>query len=144
VEGEHPEKVDFNSPDKEELVKKFEDFYLSLAKYFIDKFKSDQPVLWDIAKSSAIKYGKKQGDASADLYVIDTDIKLTPGSSGIGDLTDAFETIQLIESKCGNKFDSVRKELSDFINYLEGAGDSRVSENYLKHVIKYIKAFLKN
>ncbi len=145
VEGEHPEKLDFNSPDKEELIKKFEDFYVSLARYFIDKFKSDDLVLWDIAKSSAIKYGKKEGDVSPNLYVVDTDPKLTSGGSGIGDLTDMFSTIQMIESKGGRKFNLVRQELSDFLSQLdkeEVKPADRVSENYMKSVVGYIRAFL--
>ncbi len=147
VEGQRPEEVDFNFPDKEELIKKFEDFYVSLTRYFIDKFKSDDLVFWDIAKSSAIKYGKKEGDTLPNLYVIDTDPKLISGSSGIGDLTDMFPTIQMIEAKGGRRFSLVRKELSDFLSQLDSEEikpADKVSENYMKSVAGCIKAFLED
>ncbi|MFH1233737.1 MAG: hypothetical protein V1649_03775 [Patescibacteria group bacterium] len=131
VQGQKVEEIDFDPLENGKLAEEFENFYLSLVKYFVDKFNSNELVLWDIAKSSALKYGKKPGDNEDNIYLVDTDVKSEPGEYGIGDLYDIFPTVRELESKCGRRFDKVRKELKGFI-------DSFSKSNMKTGALKYI------
>ena len=115
VDGKDIEKINFDVPNREDLMKETETFFLSLVKYFLDKFSSDGLVFWDIADKSAYKYGKKEGDTSDHFYLVDTDIKCGNGENGIMSLSNILPTIKEMESKCGKKFNSVRDALRKFI-----------------------------
>ncbi|NQV88363.1 MAG: hypothetical protein HQ402_02315 [Parcubacteria group bacterium] len=115
INGMRIEEVNFESESKIELIKIFEDLFLSLTIYFIDKFKSGDLVLWDIAKSSAYVYGKKEGDTMSQLYLVDTDTKIQSGKYSMGDYTDILTTIKELEIKAGIKFSIVRERLGNFI-----------------------------
>jgi hypothetical protein len=115
VKGVHFEELDIESVEGEVNGKEFEKLCLSLVSYFSDKFFSNDPVLWDIAKTSAFVYGKKEGDLDDHIYLIDTDVKCVAGEHGLMDLEDVFYMVELLENKFGKKFESVRGELGRFL-----------------------------
>lgn len=119
ITGQDIEKIDFNSPDREKRIEETGRLFLSLVKYFVDKFNSNELVFWDIPHHSAFKFGKKGSDVSDRIYLVDTDLKLTKGKHGINDLTRILETIEKVELKCGKKFDDIRIELKNFIESIQ-------------------------
>jgi hypothetical protein len=64
-------------------------------------------------------YGRKSGDVLQDIYLVDTDLKLTSGKYGMLSFTCIFPSIKKIEIKTGIKMTSVREKLREFIGNIQ-------------------------
>ncbi len=75
IEGESLDKIE-RTP---ELIKKIEDLYTSISKYYFDKFNTKEAHLADINATSQYVYGKKKGDVEPKIYLVDTDLYINKG-----------------------------------------------------------------
>lgn len=142
ITGQDLEDIELNSLERERIIKKFEEFFLSLTQYFINKFNSDELVLWDIPHHSAYRYGTRIGDTSPEIYLVDTDIKITSGKYGITDFFRIIPTIRKFESKSGFKLETVRDRLETFIENLDKTSTAKDEKGKDYYWVKDIRDFL--
>lgn len=104
----------FEAPRRE-----LEKFFLSMIKYFKDKYEKREPFLWDL-KDEQFLYGRKKGDSQNHIYLVDTDPqfceyseKLEFGSTKFLDSLDNLDKmIKDAEVKYGGeKFEMVREKV---------------------------------
>jgi hypothetical protein len=135
IEGKHLGEVE----KSEEVSKKIEKLYTSVAKYFLDKSKEGGLYLWDICGQSQYVYGKKSGDNEDKIYLIDTDIWLNNSRTGMY-LVVYWLTRHMSaqEKNSDTKFNDARNYIKQFI---EQPLPENISETDMKN-IDGIKDFL--
>lgn len=62
-----------------EFLKKLEDLYVSISKYYLDKLNSGEAHLADLNSTSQYIYGTKKGNENPEIYLVDTDLYLNKG-----------------------------------------------------------------
>ncbi|MFH1626566.1 MAG: hypothetical protein ABH971_00445 [bacterium] len=138
IKGEHLGEV----KNSEEISKKIEKLYTSVAKYFLDKsLKEGELYLWDICGQSQYVYGKKLDDKEDKIYLIDTDIWLNNSKVGMY-LVVYWLTrhISAQENKIGIQFNEARNNIKQFIDQ---PLPKNISETDMENV-NGIKSFLNN
>jgi hypothetical protein len=115
--------------------------YASVAKYFLDKLKSGDMYLWDINSSSQYVFGKPrgaEGEKVNHFYLIDTDIWLAHGRSGLC-LSIYWLTrhMSAVEQKFKTEFAETRHLIREFVESLPGDLSGEEAKN-----IEAVKDFL--
>ncbi len=64
-----------------EFLKKLEDLYVSISKYYLDKLNSGEAHLADLNGASQYIYGTKKGNENPEIYLVDTDLYLNKGDA---------------------------------------------------------------
>ena len=67
----------------DEVVTQVQDLYASIARYFLNKSKEEGSYLVDINGPSQYVYGKKPGEQTNKIYLIDTDFYILNSDAGI-------------------------------------------------------------
>lgn len=113
IEGQSLEKVE----KSEEFINKVEKLYSSVVKYFLDKFKSGGLYVWDINGESQYIYGKKIGDKEEQIYLIDTDIRLSKNKNDMYlSVYWLARHMTSLEHRLGVQFQEARNSINEFIN----------------------------
>jgi len=66
-----------------EFLEKLESLYVSISKYYLDKLNTRQAHLADLNDISQYIYGKKEGDKSKEIYLVDTDLYINKGDASL-------------------------------------------------------------
>ncbi len=104
------------SETTEELAGLTQNLYASVAKYFLYKFKEDEPYLWDINNPRQYVYGKKDGERGNKIYLVDTDIYIGRGRANMyPDIMWLAKRIVWAEKHFKTKFDEARKYIAEFL-----------------------------
>jgi hypothetical protein len=127
IEGKHLNELENSA----EIVSSIEKLYVSVARYFLDKFKEGGLGLWDINGQSQYIYGKKAGEKDKKIYLIDTDIWLNNNEEGIS-LSVCWLTRHLsgLENHFNIRFFEVRNQIKQFLDqYLSTNADGLKNPN---------------
>ncbi len=74
--------VDLEKAEKTpEFLKKLEELYISISRYYLDKLNSKEAHLADLNNMSQYMYGKRKDDKEPQIYLVDTDLYLNKGDA---------------------------------------------------------------
>ncbi len=119
IQGKTIENYEFNEENKENFTKELGILYFSWIKYLADKYKNNEPFLWDITENRQYIYGKKKGDQNERLYLVDVDIEYINNRTFLFDsLNSASDSIIDTEQRLGIKFENVWQEIDKFLDLI--------------------------
>ena len=109
IEGKDLDKIEVTP----ELTVKVEKLYENIAQYYLDKFSQEQEdglYLADVNNASQYVYGKKKGDESPSIYLVDTDLYIRDGKVALCNVVLwLYRHMVSVERKYGKKFDRARE-----------------------------------
>lgn len=115
IEGQNLGRVE----KSEEFINKVKKLYSSVAKYFLDKYKSGELYIWDINEESQYIYGKRVGDKEEKIYLIDTDIWLSKNKNDMYlSVYWLARHMTWLEHNLGVEFTEARKNINEFLGQL--------------------------
>jgi hypothetical protein len=128
--------IDDQFPDKVKAL------YLSLSRYYIDKYKKGEFYLWDLNSSDQYIYGNKVDQEDKDIFLIDTDIWFSRSKEGIFlTLYWLVRHMSTVESKLGIKFEEIRENL---LLFLESVDIEDEYKDMVSSIDDYIKSGVDN
>lgn len=101
-----------------ELTEKVESLYEKIAQYYLDKLsQEDAPYLADINNATQYVYGKKKGDESSKIYLVDTDLYIRDGKVALCNVVLwLYRHMSFVEKKYGKKFIRAREIMMETLN----------------------------
>lgn len=90
-----------------EFLKKLEDLYVSISKYYLDKLNSEEAHLADLNGTSQYIYGTKKGNENPEIYLVDTDLYLNKGDVAL--LHNVKWLIRHMPKKFDEAIENIRK-----------------------------------
>lgn len=130
------EKITQTSPeeikDHQEVVKKFEDLYSAITKYYLDKHREGGPYIWDIGNSNQYVYGTKHDSSEEKFYLVDTDIWFANPLKDMS-LVAYWTTRHMlnVERGCGSQFVIAREALRQLLSEFEDQDENVVAAKKL-------------
>jgi len=92
-----------------EFLKKLEDLYVSISKYYLDKLNSGEAHLADLNSKSQYIYGIKKGNKNPEIYLVDTDLYLNKGDASL------LHNVKWLIRHMPKKFDEAIKNIIKII-----------------------------
>jgi hypothetical protein len=99
-----------NIDDTPEIVMSVEKLYTSIAKYYNHKLHTGGAHLADISAGTQYIYGKKKGDISPKIYLVDTDLFINKGYVGL------LHNVKLLVRHMPFKNLDARKNIEEILN----------------------------
>ena len=115
------DKIDGIDLDKievtKELTEKVEKLYENVARYYLNKLSEEGPYLADINNASQYVYGKKKGDESPNIYLVDTDLYIRDGRVAIRNVVLwLYRHMVSVEKKYGKRFIAAREIIKETLS----------------------------
>lgn len=135
-----------------EFLKKLEDLYISISKYYLDKLNSGEAHLADLNGTSQYIYGTKKENENPEIYLVDTDLYLNKGDVALlhnvkwlirhmpKKFDEAIKNIRkIIETPLSKNLSeeertTAEKEIKESLNFLNGTfkiGDEKDEEGFI-------------
>jgi len=101
-----------------ELTEEVEKLYERIAQYYLDKFPQEEGLyLADINNASQYVYGKKKGDESPHIYLVDTDLYIRDGKVALCNVVLwLYRHMSSVEKKYGKKFTRAREIIEQILD----------------------------
>lgn len=129
IHGEVLPKKDFSPEEISAIAEKLESVYISLLKYFWDKYKTQEPYLSDVARNRQFMYGNTKHDPQNDIYMVDMDV--LPEHNKyllLGEIRALREEALKMAERLGIDFDEFDDESARFLSSLPSEDQKIVME----------------
>lgn len=113
IEGANLEEVTATPEITERVV----ELYASIAHYYLDKITTGGAYLADINNPSQYVYGRKAGNESSEIFLVDTDLYFRNGETAIYPIVLWLVRHMLyVEAKFGKKFERARQIIGEILS----------------------------
>lgn len=124
-----------------ELLKKLEDLYISISKYYLDKLKNKEAHLADLNNTSQYIYGKKKGDTEKEIYFVDTDLYLNKGDLAL--LHNVKWLVRHMPIKFDGAIANIRKIIERPLSNNLSEKDRIIAEKEVKETMIFLNGLYK-
>lgn len=124
-----------------EFLKKLEDLYVSISKYYLDKLNSKEAHLADLNSESQYIYGTKNKDEEPEIYLVDTDLYLNKGDVAL--LHNVKWLVRHMPKKFGEAIKNIRKIIETPLNKNLNDVERKMAEKEIKEALSFIDGTFK-
>lgn len=125
-----------------EFLKKLEDLYISISKYYLDKLNSGESHLADLNGISQYIYGTKKGNENPEIYLVDTDLYLNKGDAAL--LHNVKWLIRHMPKRFDEAIKNIRKIIETPLNKDLSDSDRITAEKEIKESLSLLDGTFNN